>query len=171
MSTFILGGAFLLVVIIGLALFRRWRLHPRLNFYYRGSRARRVRQQLVSRNNGVTGKPDYIIRHDGHPIPVLRKSGAAPDYPYDSHIAQVLIHCLLIEETYNQVSPYGIIRYDDRTFEIDYDETAFNALLDLIDEIRLMRAEYDDQPLHRSHEEERRCVACRHHEICEESLA
>ena len=135
---------------------------------YQGKHAGRLRRQLVSYEYGVTGRPDYIVEHDGYPIPVLRKLGRAPEAPYDSHVAQILVHCLLIEAMIRLPPPYGVIRYDDRTFEVVYDPPAFEALVQLLNEIRAER-EHGSPPA-RSHEVKRRCFACRHRKGCEESL-
>ncbi len=143
--------------------------HHKPKALYQGEHARRLQQQLVSRDYNLTGKPDYIVDHDGLPIPVLVKSGQAPGKdPHDSHVAQVLVYCLLIHETIKTPPPYGIIRYADRTFEIDYNESTVHALLDLIDEINAIR-QSEDLPA-RSHQSPRRCYACRHQRICDQSL-
>lgn len=147
---------------------RKWRSRPKIPLY-QGENANKLRQQMVSWEYGLTGLPDYVVDHDGHPIPVLKKSGSAPDHePHDSHVAQILVHCLLVHETMQSPPPYGIIRYDDRTFEVDYTEQAVTALLELIDEMRV-RWQKDTIPA-RSHDSTRRCYACQHRGICEETL-
>lgn len=135
---------------------------------YNGQYAERLNRQLVSYDYGVTGRPDYVIDRNGAPVPVLRKIGHAPENPYDSHVAQVLIHCLLIETTTQMQPPYGIVRYNDRTFEVDYDPPAFDALMQLLNEMRAEKKRSSPPP--RSHDAQRRCFACSHNKICEESL-
>lgn len=136
---------------------------------YQGEYARQLRRQLVSWDYQVTGKPDYIVDHEGFPIPVLVKAGQAPGKdPHDSHVAQILVYCLLIHEVTKVPPPYGIIRYADRTFEVDYHEAAAHAILDLIDEIKAARQQATLPG--RSHESKRRCFACRHRRICDHSL-
>jgi CRISPR-associated exonuclease Cas4 len=139
-----------------------------LELQYEGPYKKRLRRALVSWEYGITGKPDYIVHHEGIPIPVLVKTGLAPeDSPHDSHVAQILAYCLLIHETAEVAPPYGIIRYADRTFEVDYNETSVQALLDLVAEIRSARGTMPP----RSHDTPRRCAACRHHRRCNEALA
>lgn len=128
-----------------------------------------LRHQLVSYKYGITGKPDLIIEHDGYPIPVLVKSGRANNSPHESHVAQIIIYCLLIEETTSITPPYGIVRYDNRTFEVDYDEETYNSLLQLLDEMHTEREQFAN-PLPRSHKIQQRCYACRHRKHCDESL-
>ncbi len=142
---------------------RTWRNEP----FYHGRFKQRLRQPLVSWEYGISGQPDYVVEHDGQPIPVLARSGLAPgNAPHDSHVAQVLVYCLLFHETTGSAPPYGIVRYGDRTFEVDYSESAVDALLDLLEEIRAVGEELPP----RSHDVGRHCFACRHRRICDESL-
>ena len=67
----------------------------------------------------LTGKPDYVIKHDdGSLIPVEYKSAKAPNQPYESHIMQLAAYCALIESHFGTRPAYGIIRYSDRSFNI-----------------------------------------------------
>lgn len=134
---------------------------------YEGPYKQRLRWQLVSYEYGVTGRPDFILADGESPVPVMVKKGKAPgDYPHDSHVAQILVYCLLIHQAVDHAPRYGVIRYDDRTFEVDYNEPVVLDLLELIDEIRAQHNSLPD----RSHADERRCVACSHRRICDESL-
>ena len=85
----------------------------------------------------LTGKPDYLIRHGDVQIPVEVKSGYAPTEPYASHVFQLLAYCLLVERATGQRPPYGIVKYRNRSFAIDYTTEQELALLDLLDEMRL----------------------------------
>ncbi len=144
--------------------FARRRSRPKNNGLYKGLESGR---QLVSWEYGVTGQPDTIIDYQGTPVPVLVKHGLAPtDSAHDSHIAQVLVYCLLVHQTTNIAPPHGVIRYADRTFEVDYNEPAVVALLDLADEIRTSRQSIPN----RSHDSRQRCFACRHNKNCDDTL-
>lgn len=127
-------------------------------------------RQLVSQKYGITGKPDLIIEQGDYLIPVLVKSGRANTSPHESHIAQIAVHCLLIEDVAGQAPPYGIIRYDNRTFEIDYDDEIYEMLIELLDEMHNER-EYFAEEMDRSHDITQRCFACRHRKRCPQSLA
>lgn len=133
-------------------------------------KTRKMRRQWTSWEYGLTGKADYLIKRTYDFIPLIRKSGQVGEFPYDSHVAQVVSLCLLVQERkkYIPPPPYGIIRYDNRIFEVDYDEAAFSALLDLLDEIRIQRKR--GVVLSRSHDEARRCAGCSHRKRCEDAL-
>ena len=64
------------------------------------------------------------------------KSGPAPTQPYRSHTLQLAAYCLLIEETYRQRPKYGIVKYADRMFAVDYTEALETELLDVIARMR-----------------------------------
>jgi CRISPR-associated exonuclease Cas4 len=116
----------------------------------------------------LTGKPDYLIQHNGQIIPVEVKSGRAPNAPYDSHIYQLAAYCLLVEKTYKKRPPYGIIHYENRDFAIDYTRELEESLLDLLADMK--RDEHrNDVP--RSHEQAVRCAKCGFRKVCDQSLA
>lgn len=136
---------------------------------YHGTKAKRSLKQLAAHEFGLTGKLDYQIEKDGYVLPVLVKNCPAPDTPHQAHMMQLIAHCLLIAENEEQHSPYGIIRYSDgRTFEIDFDEDSVEMLSQVMDEIEADRKMNDLPP--RSHEDRRRCYACRHRQHCDDSL-
>ena len=116
----------------------------------------------------LTGRPDYLVRKDKHIIPVEVKSGRAPAAPYDSHVYQRAAYCLLVEKTYNNRPPYGILHYSDRDFAVDYSSELEASLLDLLAEMK--RAEHRlDVP--RSHELTARCARCGFRSVCDQRLA
>jgi len=116
----------------------------------------------------LTGKPDYLIRQNKVIIPVEVKSGRAPESPYDSHIFQLASYCLLVEKTYGNRPPYGIIHYSDRDFAVDYTPELEFSLMELLADMR--RDEIKDD-VDRSHEQVPRCVRCGFRNICNQSLA
>lgn len=127
-----------------------------------------VEKPLFSRELGLTGKPDYLVRQNGLIIPVEVKSGRAPEKPHDSHIFQLAAYCLLVEKTFGKRPPYGIIHYKERDFAVDYTSELESALLDQLAEMR--RDEYrDDVP--RSHEDAARCRRCGFRNVCDQRLA
>ena len=122
---------------------------------------------IYSPRLGLAGKPDYIVQHQRYAIPVEVKSRRAPREPYDSHIYQLAAYCLLVEEKYGQRPPYGIIRYSDRSFQIDFTAALEDALMEILGE---MRQNSLTRSPHRSHEEPRRCAGCGYRDSCEERL-
>lgn len=123
---------------------------------------------LVSRKYGLTGRPDYIIVRDGAHIPVELKTGRIPKGPFFSHIMQVGAYCILTEETYGEAPPYGIVRYGDREFEVDYTEDLKSLVLQKAREIREARKTGD---VHRNHNRPGKCRSCSRRGICPETLA
>lgn len=128
----------------------------------------RLERPLFSREFLLTGKPDYLVADGDDVIPVEVKSGRAPTQPYSSHIFQLAAYCLLVEECYRRRPPYGIIRYADRTFEVDYTPELEDELLATLDD---MRVDLADGGAPRSHNEAARCQACGYYEQCSQRLA
>jgi CRISPR-associated exonuclease Cas4 len=122
---------------------------------------------LYSARLGLSGKPDYIVRHQGLPVPVEVKSRRAPRQPYDSHIYQLAAYCMLVEEIFRQRPPYGIIRYNDRSFQVDYTPALEAALNDLLAEMRQRKVSLTPP---RSHDLPERCAACGYRDECAERL-
>jgi CRISPR-associated exonuclease Cas4 len=127
----------------------------------------KVEKPLYDRDLGLTGKPDYLVEQNGRIIPVEVKSGRAPEAPYDSHIFQVAVYCLLVQKNYGKRPPHGIIHYPGRDFAVDYTPELENALLNLIADMQIdgRRAEVP-----RSHEDEHRCRGCGFRESCDQRL-
>lgn len=128
-----------------------------------------LEKPLFSLTQRLTGKPDYLVQQGHVIIPVEVKSSAAPAAgPRRSHVLQLAAYCLLVEETYRQKPKYGIVKYADRMFAIDYTESLQAALLDVI---AAMRADVAHAGAHRSHDEAARCIHCGYRHACDERLA
>jgi CRISPR-associated exonuclease Cas4 len=127
----------------------------------------RLERPLFSREFALTGKPDYLVADGADIIPVEVKSGRAPAQPYESHTLQLAAYCLLVEECYGRQPPYGIVKYDDRAFEVDYTAELEEKLLTILED---MEADLADGDAARNHEDARRCRACGQREHCDESL-
>src|SRR5512143_3441634 len=112
---------------------------------------------------GLTGKPDYLVEHDGKIIPVEVKTGRTPEAPYDSHIFQLAAYCLLVHRTMGRRPPYGIIHYEGRDFAVDYTAELEAALLDVLADMR--RDEWRGEAF-RSHESPARCARCGFRQAC-----
>ena len=128
---------------------------------------RRTERPLFSKAYRITGKPDYLV-DDGHEIvPVEVKSGRAPHQPHESHVMQLAAYCLLVEETTNRRPRYGIIKYADVAFEVDYTPELKEALLMTVDE---MRDDLTHDAARRNHTDSRRCESCGYAEYCDEKV-
>jgi CRISPR-associated exonuclease Cas4 len=121
---------------------------------------------FFSARYGLTGKPDYVVETRAGLIPVEVKSRAAPSQPYLSHVLQLAAYCLLVEDRDGQAPPYGLLKYADAVFEIEYTPALRSELLTLLDAIR------DSQKgnVSRSHEEPSRCAGCGYRPVCDQSL-
>jgi CRISPR-associated exonuclease Cas4 len=128
----------------------------------------RLDRPLFSRAFRLTGKPDYLVADRSEVIPVEVKSGRAPDQPYASHVLQLAAYCLLVEECYGRQPPYGIVKYDDHAFEVDYTPELEEELLATLKD---MRADLAAGDAPRSHDDPRRCRACGCRQHCSESLS
>ncbi len=128
----------------------------------------RCERPLFSSQHRLTGRPDYLVQSRQGVIPVEVKSGAAPEQPYQAHLLQLAAYCLLVEEQEGRAPPYGILKYDDRAFEVDYGSALRAELLDVLAGIRQdLRA----REVHRSHDEPGRCRGCGYRDRCEQRLA
>jgi CRISPR-associated exonuclease Cas4 len=128
----------------------------------------RCERPLFSRQCRLTGKPDYLVQGPAGVIPVEVKSGAAPQQPYAAHILQLAAYCLLVEEQESRTVPYGIIKYADKAFEIDYTPTLRAQVVDTLED---MRHGLRTDDVERSHDEPRRCLGCGYRDQCEQRLA
>jgi CRISPR-associated exonuclease Cas4 len=126
-----------------------------------------VEKPLYDPISGLTGRPDYLVEANGAIIPVEVKSSRAPSLPYDSHVFQLAAYCLLVERTYGQRPPYGILRYRDRSFTIDYSPALENELENLLKAMRLQQRRSETN---RSHNEPARCARCGYRGICDQKL-
>jgi CRISPR-associated exonuclease Cas4 len=128
----------------------------------------RCERPLFSRRYHLTGRPDYLVRSPHGVVPVEIKSGAAPEQPYPAHILQLAAYCLLVEEQEGRAPPYGILKYHDRGFELDYTSALRTRLLQQLDAMRqgLHAGEVD-----RSHQEPARCRGCGYRDHCNQYLA
>jgi len=128
-----------------------------------------LEKPLFSQAHRLAGKPDYLVQQGREIIPVEVKSSIAPaDGPRRSHVLQLAAYCLLIEETYRHRPKYGIVKYVDRMFAVDYTNALQAALLDVM---AAMREDVAHNTAHRSHDEAARCVHCGYRHACDERLA
>jgi CRISPR-associated exonuclease Cas4 len=126
-----------------------------------------VEKALFDAELGLTGKPDYLVEHKGRMIPVEVKCGRTPEAPYDSHIFQVAVYCLLVHRSYGKRPPYGLIHYPGRDFAVDYTPELETSLLQLLDGIR---ADERRASVRRSHEDPQRCRKCGYRGECDQKV-
>jgi len=127
----------------------------------------RVEKPLYDPVTALTGKPDYLVEHNGFSIPVEVKSAFSPPAPREGHVFQLAAYCLLVEHVTGKRPPYGILHYRNRTYAIDYTPALEADLRDLLGEMRIdeRRGECD-----RSHDEPARCARCGFRSTCDQRL-
>ena len=118
-----------------------------------------VAKPYFSQRYRLTGKPDYLVDSDDGLVPVEVKHTAAPagGQAYASHLMQLAAYCLLVEEAHGETPPYGLIRYNNATVQIDYTQALRSRLLELLTELHSSRGMGD---VRRSHRDPARCRAC-----------
>jgi CRISPR-associated exonuclease Cas4 len=129
---------------------------------------RKLERPLFARRYGLTGRPDYLIECGNATIPVEVKPGRRAAAPYHSDLMQLAAYCLLVEEQFGQAPPYGLLRYANATFRLDYTPDVRAELLAILAE---MHDVLDADDVARDHAEARRCAACGFRDACEDSLA
>ncbi len=127
----------------------------------------RLEKPLFDPALGLTGKPDYLVEQGGSLIPVEVKTGRTPPAPYESHVFQLAVYCLLVHRTYGKRPSHGILHYPSRDFAIDYTPALESSLLRLLDSIR--RDELTPV-VNRSHNDPRRCRSCGFLAVCDQKL-
>jgi CRISPR-associated exonuclease Cas4 len=125
---------------------------------------------LYSETYRLCGKPDYLLEEADGLVPVEVKSSFAPRnrQPYASHLMQLAVYFLLVEDVLEQEAPYGLIRYRDRTLRVENTAELREQLLELVAEMQDILA---DGEAHRSHKSARRCAGCSVAYACAERLA
>jgi CRISPR-associated exonuclease Cas4 len=128
----------------------------------------RCERPLFSNRHRLTGRPDYLVRVPRGVVPVEVKSGVAPEQPYPAHMLQLAAYCLLVEEQESRLPPYGILKYGDRAFEIDYTPALRASLLEALEAIR---RDLHARDVGRSHSDPARCRGCGYRDRCDQRLA
>lgn len=133
----------------------------------------KLEEPLYSHVLGLTGKPDYVIDHEGIIIPVEVKSSRNPDRgPFDSHIYQLAAYCLLILYVYGKRPPYGVLHYTSRsgkirTYSIPFSQELEEKVKEVIHEIQ---SKPTRNAVDRSHHSIAKCKQCGFISECNQSL-
>jgi CRISPR-associated exonuclease Cas4 len=76
---------------------------------------------LFATSYPLSGKPDYVILSpEGIPIPVELKLNAEAEEPQRHHVMQLAAYFVILEDLYDQAPAYGVLRYANRDFTIQY---------------------------------------------------
>src|SRR5215213_2550839 len=153
------GLALLLLALVALVWALRLRRTTGLPWapvLYRDTGGSVPEKPLIARKLGLVGKPDYLLELRGQIIPVEVKPGRRAARPYESDLMQLAAYCLLVEETSGEAPPYGLLRYAEQTFRLDYTSQ--------------VRAALQSPASTRSHDDPRRCLGCGFFEQCDEAI-
>ncbi len=114
----------------------------------------------------LAGRPDYLVEREGSVIPVELKSGRAPTRPWPGQVLQLAAYCRLVHATTGGRPAYGVLKYADRAFAVDYDDSLQTSLVNIIDEMRRSV----DVEMDRSHDSPARCRGCGYRDRCDQRL-
>ena len=126
---------------------------------------------LFSDTYGLTGKPDYLVETRHTLIPVEVKSGATPNQPYRSHVLQLGAYCLLTEENYGVKVPYGLVRYPQAVFKVEFTGELRRTLIHTLQRMRADLEKEGENAVSRSHENPGRCAKCGYRQVCNQRLS
>lgn len=125
-------------------------------------------ETLRSERYTLSGRPDYVVRRGEEFLPVEVKTGRTPQEPHDSHLMQLGVYCILVEEAYGTRPSRGYLQYPERTFEVAFDDDFRDKVLETT--LRMRLAEMTGT-IHRDHERVGKCRGCSRRAICPERLA
>ena len=130
------------------------------------SRLKPVTESLYDPILDLTGRPDYLVQQGRRHIPVEVKSGRAPKRPHRSHVLQLAAYCHLVETTTGKRPPYGILKYADSAYKLQYTRALQQDLSNILGALRKAQDSSPD----RSHTSPGRCRACGYLSSCDQSL-
>jgi CRISPR-associated exonuclease Cas4 len=126
------------------------------------------RRPLLSFRHGLSGKPDYLVETTEGLVPVeLKSRDSLRSGPYASDTAQLTAYCVLVGDATGVAPPYGIIRYANRSWRVQYTPATRDRVLRIVEDIRPTLNSHD---VHRNHSQPGRCRVCGFREICEERI-
>jgi CRISPR-associated exonuclease Cas4 len=124
-------------------------------------------EPLFSEQFRLTGKPDFIVNFKGQYIPVEVKTGVT-DSPYRNHVLQLAAYCLLVEEKYNEVIPFGVLVYGGgRQFRIPFESFLKGQVITIMEE---MRTKLASGTIQRNHNLIAKCKYCSMRVHCNQSI-
>lgn len=124
-------------------------------------------QSFYDQRYGLIGRPDYLIKRKDAVIPVEVKSGQIQNSPHPGDILQLAAYCLLMESFYGKRPTSGVLRYANKTFQIDFTLSLEDQLKSVLEDMR--RAEHS-KTVDRSHEILAKCTGCGYRSQCKQRL-
>jgi CRISPR-associated exonuclease Cas4 len=128
----------------------------------------RVEKALYSRRYRLTGKPDYIVRDEADAmIPIEVKPNRNAHGPRHSDTMQLMAYGILVEEKFGVRPEYGLLKYRDDVFRIEFSDELRHEFFEILQEMRDARHATN---VHRSHNDPMRCKYCGYRQECDERL-
>ncbi len=124
---------------------------------------------LFSARYNLSGRPDYIVRGKEGLAVVEVKPLRNAVRPYESDLMQLAAYCLLLEEDWGETPHFGLLRYSDKTFRVEWTPELKTGLLNILEEMRELlvfpATRGEDMPLPQ-HDMTKRCTTCGFNYIC-----
>ena len=121
-------------------------------------------EPLLATSHPLSGKPDYVIlAPDGAPIPVELKLSMESAEPLRHHVMQLAAYFVILEDLYEQPPAYGVLRYANKDFTIQYTEALKRKVLRRLAEME--RCDEQHPPM-LTHQSASKCHACPFQPIC-----
>jgi CRISPR-associated exonuclease Cas4 len=122
-------------------------------------------EPLSSSAYPLVGKPDYVVRlPDGRPVPIeLKLNVQDATAPYENHKVQLAAYCLILEDYFEQPPTYGIIRYANTEFPVEYTPALRKKVIRLLNEMSQC-SEQHPPPL--TKQKAAKCKVCTFKQIC-----
>lgn len=128
----------------------------------------RVERPLFSQRYRLAGKPDYIVEDKaGAIIPIEVKPNRSESQPRQSDTMQLVAYGILVEEKYKARPAYGLLKYRDMLFRIEFTDELRSECLEILQDMRLARGM---SGVARSHTDPLICRYCGYRDACEERL-
>ncbi len=122
-------------------------------------------EALISEQVPLLGKPTYVIKlEDGRLAPIeVKKTEQNELKPAGHHVLQIAAYCLILED-YAELPPlYGILRYSDREFTVEYTPALRKKVIRLLEEMALCN---ERQPPPLQKQKATKCRACIFKPVC-----
>lgn len=128
----------------------------------------RLEKPLFSRRYRLTGKPDYIVEDEtGATIPIEVKPNRTASQPRHSDTMQLMAYGVLVEEKFGVRPAYGLLKYRDQVFQIEFTDARREEFFAILDDMRQARRA---QNVARSHDDPIKCRYCGYRNACDEKL-
>ncbi|HEY7348958.1 MAG TPA: PD-(D/E)XK nuclease family protein [Ktedonobacterales bacterium] len=121
-------------------------------------------EPLLATSYPLSGKPDYVILSpEGMPIPVELKLTIESEEAQRHHVMQLAAYFVILEDLYDRPPTYGVLRYANKDFTIQYSEALKRKVAR-----RLAEMEHCDEqhPPTLTHQLPSKCHACPFQPIC-----